>query len=84
MKIPKGWKSEGKKLVRKIKFDSFIDGFHFVQSLVQHCERVNHHPEVKIGFDSVTFYLTSHEKGKFTEKDIELAREINRMLGEEN
>lgn len=39
-------------------------------------EKINHHPEWKNVYNSVSIDLTTHNKGALTSKDFELASEI--------
>ncbi len=39
-------------------------------------EEANHHPDILISYDRVTFTLATHDAGGVTERDLELASRI--------
>jgi 4a-hydroxytetrahydrobiopterin dehydratase len=39
-------------------------------------EEANHHPDILISYNQVTFTLTTHDAGGITEKDFDLAQRI--------
>jgi 4a-hydroxytetrahydrobiopterin dehydratase len=82
MDIPDGWTLEdgGKALVRTIKFKDFSEAFGFLARVALHAEKQDHHPEFTNVWNRVDFRLTSHDAGGVTDRDIELAGAINRLL----
>ncbi len=74
-----GWKLEGRKIMRQFQFDDFVGSIGFVDSLVGPAEAMNHHPDLGISWNKVTVSITNHAEGGLTEKDFELAREINSL-----
>ena len=84
MDIPDGWQAsaDGLALERSVRFAGFSDAFGFLARVALHAEKVDHHPEFTSRWDRVDFRLTSHDAGGVTERDVALAREINRLAGE--
>ena len=41
-----------------------------------------HHPDLEVSFKKVRVKLTTHEAGGVTERDIKLAKEIDRLVGD--
>jgi len=82
---PEGWSIEegGKALTRTLKFKDFSEAFAFLTRVAMHAEKVDHHPEFTNVWNRVDFRLTSHDAGGVTERDIKLARAINRLAGGE-
>ena len=82
---PEGWSIEegGKALTRTLKFKDFSKAFAFLTRVAMHAEKVDHHPEFTNVWNRVDFRLTSHDAGGVTERDIKLARAINRLAGGE-
>ena len=82
---PEGWSIEegGKALTRTLKFRDFSEAFAFLTRVAMHAEKVDHHPELTNVWNRVDFRLTSHDSGGVTERDIKLARAINRLAGGE-
>ena len=80
-KIPAGWKREGKWLARKMKFKTFLDAVGFVNIVSTIAEEAMHHPDIEIkNYNEVVLKTTTHKAGKLTEKDFQLAGDINKML----
>ncbi len=51
----------------------------FVVSVGLLAEKANHHPDIDIRWNKVTLVLSTHSAGGITEKDIALAREIEKL-----
>ena len=85
MDVPDGWTLEdgGKALVRTVKFADFSEAFGFLSRVALYAEKADHHPELTNVWNRVDFRLTSHDAGGVTERDIKLARAINRLAGGE-
>jgi 4a-hydroxytetrahydrobiopterin dehydratase len=83
MDIPDGWALEegGKALVRGFTFKDFSTAFAFLTRVAMHAEKVDHHPEFTSRWNRVDFRLTSHDKGRVTERDVKLAEAINALAG---
>ncbi len=81
MDVPADWSLEsgGKALVRTFKFHDFSEAFAFLTRVALHAEKVDHHPEFTNVWNRVDFRLTSHDAGGLTSRDVELAREIDRL-----
>ena len=82
MDIPDGWtiEQDGKAVVRTIKFKDFSEAFGFLTRVALHAEKQDHHPEFTNVWNRVDFRLTTHDAGGVTDRDIELATAINRLL----
>jgi 4a-hydroxytetrahydrobiopterin dehydratase len=57
------------------------DGFHAAIALVvqaaMFAEVADHHPDIDIRYNKVTFTLSTHSEGGITEKDFDLAAKID-------
>ncbi|HET7575955.1 MAG TPA: 4a-hydroxytetrahydrobiopterin dehydratase [Sphingomicrobium sp.] len=83
MDVPDGWTMEedGKAISRTIRFKDFSEAFGFLTRVALHAEKADHHPEFTSVWNRVDFRLTSHDSGGVTERDIALAKAINRLAG---
>jgi len=81
MDVPEGWTLEtgGKALIRSLKFKDFSEAFGFLTRVALHAEKADHHPEFTNVWNRVDFRLTSHDAGEVTDRDIALAKAINRL-----
>ena len=69
-------------LRRSIKFPAFLDGIDAVRRVGEHAESKDHHPDIDIRWRTVTFALVTHSEGGITGKDVEMARDINEIVGQ--
>ena len=54
----------------------------FVADVARAADAQNHHPDVRLGYGKVSFELSSHDAGGVTQRDLVLAREIQRIADE--
>ncbi len=80
--VPK-WRYDhaGKRILREVKRETFLDGIDLVRDVAELAEDNNHHPDIDIRWTTITFALTTHSAGGLTEKDVDLAREIDDLIG---
>ncbi len=69
----------GVSLVKVFKFDDFSSGVGFIVRVGQLADKMNHHPDVRLSWGKVEITLTTHEESGLTQKDFNLAREIERI-----
>lgn len=75
-----GWELKNEKLRRELKFKNFVQAFGFMTQVAILAERLNHHPEWSNVYSRVTIDLTTHEAGGISQRDFELAQQINEIL----
>ena len=76
----KSWRFNSEdKLERLFTFTSFPEAFSFMTRVAFECEKIGHHPDWENSFNTVTVRLSTHDAGGVTDKDIELARRIERI-----
>ena len=68
------WRLDGRKLHREFKFADFIHAFGFMRTAALAIEKMGHHPEWFNVYNRVAVYLTTHDAGGITSKDVDLAR----------
>ena len=77
-----GWKLAGNKLTRSFEFQDFVESISFVNSLIAYFETMDHHPDIFIAYNKVTFELTRYDLGgKVTDRDVEVAKKIASTYG---
>lgn len=72
-----GWKYLSRFIKKEFEFRNFSDSIKFVNNVADKSESLNHHPEMTIKYNKVTIILYSHDKQSVTDKDIELAGQID-------
>ena len=75
----KGWKREGNEIVREYELKGFIHAMGFVNSVALLAEKANHHPDIDIRWNKVKLTLSTHSAGGLTEKDFNLAKQIDSL-----
>ncbi len=78
-----GWQVQNEKLRRVFRFADFVHAFGFMTSAALAAEAMNHHPEWFNVYNRVEVDLTTHDAGGITQKDIELARQMNALAGKD-
>ncbi|MBI3689465.1 MAG: 4a-hydroxytetrahydrobiopterin dehydratase [Mycolicibacterium aromaticivorans] len=76
-----GWQRSDGALRRSIRFGSFLDGIDAVRRVAEHAEAQDHHPDIDIRWRTVSFALVTHSEGGITDKDVAMARDIDRIVG---
>lgn len=76
-----GWERADGALRRSIEFGAFLDGIDAVRRVGEHAEAKDHHPDIDIRWRTVTFALMTHSEGGITAKDVDMARDINGIVG---
>ncbi|MBO2946055.1 4a-hydroxytetrahydrobiopterin dehydratase [Paenibacillus sp. F411] len=75
-----GWELEqGRWIIRKYTFPSFMKGIAFVDEVAAISEAFDHHPYITIDFKTVTLRLTSWNEGGITALDIKEAQQFNEV-----
>ena len=75
------WTVENGKLHRQYRFRDFVQAFGFMAQVALLAERAAHHPEWFNVYNKVVVDLTTHEAGGITQKDLDLAREMEQIAG---
>jgi 4a-hydroxytetrahydrobiopterin dehydratase len=76
-----GWRRAEGTLRRSVKFPTFLAGIDTVRRVAEHAESQDHHPDIDIRWRTVTFALVTHSEGGITDKDLAMARDIDRIIG---
>ena len=71
-----GWSVKDGAITKTFKHESFAEAIVFVNAVAHLAELANHHPDIDIRYTNVTLSLVTHDQGGITDKDVNLAREI--------
>ena len=77
---PSGWNTQSKSLYRKFQFEDFKECFSFMKKVAALSEKYNHHPKWCNQWNVLEIWLKTHDSNTITEKDINLAKNINKIL----
>jgi 4a-hydroxytetrahydrobiopterin dehydratase len=72
-----GWERGDNDIVRVFTFNDFVEAMGFVTKTALVAEKAFHHPHLDIRWNRVTVRLSTHSEGGITEKDIELAAQLD-------
>tara|TARA_Y100000385_G_C12984841_1_gene590120 strand:- start:278 stop:541 length:264 start_codon:yes stop_codon:yes gene_type:complete len=77
-----GWNViDGKKLQKKFEYKGFLKTMSFVNAVAWEANRLMHHPDMEVTFNTCTINITTHDEGNtLTEKDFSLAKAIDSLF----
>lgn len=76
-----GWKYENDSITKEFKFNDFKEALAFIIRVGFEAEELGHHPNLSNVYNQVGIALQTHDIGnKVSEKDIELAQKIEKIL----
>jgi 4a-hydroxytetrahydrobiopterin dehydratase len=73
------WSRTGEAITSTSKRGSFSAAMLYVGAVAYLAETANHHPDMLIQWDTVTLTLSTHSAGGITDKDFDLAAQINAL-----
>ena len=73
----KGWNRRSNKIIKEFQFESFRDSIVFVNRVATLADTHDHHPDIEVCYSTVTLPLSTHDAGGITEKDLDLAEQID-------
>lgn len=72
------WDKIQDSLHKKFTFKDFKEAFDFMTEVAEEAEKLNHHPKWTNSYNTVEFWLSTHDAGdKVTEKDKLLSEKID-------
>ena len=72
-----GWNFSDNKISKTFEFDTYLGGVEFINKMAPIAERLNHHPDVNLGYCKIQVSIHSHDLGGVTTKCINLATAID-------
>lgn len=66
-------------ITRSFRFADFKEAFAFMTRIALQAERMDHHPEWSNVYNRVEILLTTHDAGGISQRDVALARFIDRI-----
>ena len=76
LKALDGWVLTPQGIRKSYALADFRAALSLVNRVADLAEEANHHPDILINYDKVTFTLTTHDAGGITVKDFDLASRI--------
>jgi 4a-hydroxytetrahydrobiopterin dehydratase len=66
-------------LSRRFELNTFAEALDLVNKIGKIAEEQGHHPDINLGWGYVEIYLSTHDIGGITDKDIVLAKTIDNL-----
>lgn len=79
LKDMQGWSQQGKAIQKRYTLKSFMPAMGLVNKIAEAAEKVQHHPDITINYNVVGVSLSTHSEGGVTQKDFDLAEEIDKL-----
>ena len=76
------WEIQKNLIYKKYKLKNFVLVKYFFNLIADESEKQNHHPKIIVSYNELEVYLTTHDVGRITEKDLHLASSINEIFNE--
>ena len=77
------WRKLAEALHARFLTGDFRTGLRFATAVTEAAEAANHHPDVRLTYPHVDVALISHDVGRVTQRDIDLARKISEIAQDE-
>ncbi len=74
------WQYQEDRICKIFTFTDFVEAFGFMSQVALCAERLNHHPDWSNSYRTVEITLTTHSEGGITQKDINLASQIDNLV----
>ena len=72
------WHLNGGQIIRDFHFENFKTAMAFVNRVADLAEWANHHPDLLVHqYNRVRISVSTHDAGGLTDKDFDLAKQIN-------
>jgi len=75
-----GWEREGESISKTYK-RKYLAGLGLITQVVVIEEKMDHHADITYTYSAVTFSISTHVLGRLSNKDFELASEIEGVAG---
>lgn len=75
-----GWEVQDGELTRSFVFEDHYEAVAFVNAVAWISHREDHHPELRLTYDTVTLRYSTHTVGGLSRNDFLCAAKVNRLL----
>ncbi len=73
------WSLTPQGIQKRYELAGFMPVIRLVNRVAELAEKANHHPDILINYDKVTFTLITHDAGGITQRDFDLAARIDAL-----
>jgi 4a-hydroxytetrahydrobiopterin dehydratase len=75
-----GWLIRDGQLTKTYRFETYCGGLVFASAVGFAAEKLNHHPDLHVGYGRVTVSMNTHDVDGLSPYDFELARRIDALV----
>ena len=76
-----GWKQGEKEITKQFELKDFKSALSFVNQIGEKAEEMDHHPDIFIhSWNKVKITISTHSEGGITNKDVQLAEKIQKLV----
>jgi 4a-hydroxytetrahydrobiopterin dehydratase len=75
-----GWTVADTRIERSFEFERYQEGLVFANAVGYLADKLNHHPDLAVGYGRVIVSVTTHATEGLSPYDFELARRINSII----
>ena len=75
-------RDKSERIFKVFEFKNYRQSFAFVTQVAMLAEKKNHHPQIILDYAKVTVSLISHDVNAITQRDIDLADQIDKLYKE--
>ena len=72
-------RDKSERIFKVFEFKNYRQSFAFVTQVAMLAEKKNHHPQISLDYAKVTVSLISHDVNAITQRDIDLADQIDKL-----
>ena len=73
------WEVDNDFITKEYEFEDFKTALEFVNEVGKLAETAEHHPDIYLGFGYAQIALTTHDAEGLTQKDFDLAHQIDQL-----
>lgn len=73
------WKTINGQLTKKFKFSDYDETMDFVNKIAKIAKKQNHHPDMKVGYNTVVVSMFDHEANKISDKCHKFVDAVNKI-----
>lgn len=76
-----GWARDATRIVKMYRFANHRETMAFANAVAWIAHRMDHHPDLEVGYDRCTVSYTTHSAGGLTAKDFDSAAKVDALFG---
>ena len=78
-KLP-GWELQGDEIVKSFAFANYYETMAFVNAVAWISHKVDHHPDLEVGYNKCTVHYSTHSMGGLSDCDFFCAEKIEHLM----